>query len=55
MRYKIQIKTLQGIILTYNVDEYTLDNNLICFIDKRTNKKKMFSTSRCEIEGVEND
>ncbi len=53
MRYKICIKTLQGIILTFSVDSYEVKDGLICFTDKVTNIQKQFPVLNCEISGVE--
>jgi hypothetical protein len=51
MTYKIKVKALQGDILTFTVDQYTVDESgFICFTDKITKKNKMFHSSNCEIE-----
>lgn len=55
MRYKISVKTLQGTILTFSVNEFVNDNNMISFTDEKNKKFKMFSSTRCEIEVLSND
>jgi hypothetical protein len=51
MKYKIQVKTIQGRLLTFTVNEYTVDDGgFVCFTDKVTNKPKKFHGSNCEIE-----
>ena len=49
-RYKIIVKTLQGKILVFSVDEYEVVDGLITFIDEKTLKKKRFSILNVEVE-----
>ena len=53
-KLKIHIKTISGKILTFNnVDGYKiLEGGFIEFIDSYTGKTKIFHSSNCEIEGV---
>jgi len=56
-KYKIQVKTFQNTIITFNVDSYNvLPGDLIEFIDTnpRTGEKKIkqFHLSNCEIEKI---
>jgi len=53
MQYHISIKTLQGIILTFTVDSYTIsEGEFVEFIDRKTGIKKKFHSSNCEINEV---
>jgi len=52
-RYKIIVRTLAGKILTYSVDDFSLEDGLIVFTDIKTGKTKRFAISNCEI-GEEN-
>ena len=52
--FKIVVKTLQGNILTYSVENYAiLEGNFISFLDQNTNKIKKFHCSNVEIENLE--
>ena len=51
--FKIQVKTIQGTILTYTVDSYTIEEgDFVKFIDKRNQETKLFHSSNCEIKEV---
>ena len=53
MQYHISVKTLQGDILTFTVDSYTIsEGGFVEFIDKKYNIKKRFHSSNCEINEV---
>ncbi len=52
MRYKIGIKTLQGNVLTFNVDCYSIIDGFVSFTDNKTNSNKRFPISNCEITEV---
>jgi len=52
-RYKIKILTLQGVTLHYSVSKYKIvEGDFITFVDEKTDIKKTFHTSRCEIEEI---
>jgi hypothetical protein len=53
MRYKIHIKTLQGYVLTFNVNSYSINEGYITFIDELTKKSKCFAVANSEIEVVQ--
>lgn len=53
MRYKIFIKTIQGIFLNFTVDKFEHDGYFIKFLDEKTGKVKRFYVGDCEIEEVE--
>ncbi len=51
VEFKIRVKTLEGEILTFhNVRSYSTNGGLVEFVDSKTDKKKVFSASACEIE-----
>ena len=51
--FKIQVKTIQGTILTYTVDSYTIEEgDFVKFLDKRNQETKLFHSSNCEIKEV---
>ena len=52
-KYKIIVKTLQGIILTFSVDDYSVENEFVVFKDLKTGLIKKFSHSNCEIQEVQ--
>jgi len=48
--YKISVRTLQGVILTFTVNNYTISKGgFVEFIDQKTGIKKRFHSSNCEI------
>ena len=54
VQYHISVKTLQGKILTFTVDSYTISKGgFVEFVDKKYNVKKSFHSSNCEISEVE--
>jgi hypothetical protein len=49
--YKIYVETINHNQLQYtNVDSYELKEGMVIFIDKKNGLKKIFSSSRCQIE-----
>lgn len=51
--FKIQVKTIQGTILTYTVQKYEIvDGDFVKFFDERTREIKLFHSSNCEIKEV---
>lgn len=53
--YKIQVKTIQGTILTFTVNSYTIEEgDFVSFTDNRTGEIKYFHSSNCEIKEVKN-
>ena len=51
--YKIQVKTIQGTILTFTVEQYSItDGDFVTFTDNRTGELKLFHSSNCEIKEV---
>jgi len=51
MRYKIFVKTIQGTVLNYSVEEFKVIDGFVVFIDSKTLKEKRFPIDSCEIEG----
>jgi hypothetical protein len=51
-KYKIQVRTLRNIILTFTVDDYEIRDGAVFFIDRVTNETKIFAISNCEIQEV---
>lgn len=51
MRYKIFVKTIQGNILNYSVEDFKVIDGFVVFTDLKTLKEKRFPTDSCEIEG----
>lgn len=52
-RYKINVLTLRGDLLTFHVSKYDIiDGDYVQFIDEKTQKLKKFHSSRVEIEEV---
>lgn len=53
MKYKISVRTLNGIILTFTVTNYEIEeNSFICFTDIKTGQKLKFSCSNVQITEV---
>jgi len=53
LEYHISVRTLQGKILTFTVDSYSIsEGNFVEFTDKKYNIKKRFHSSNCEINEV---
>jgi len=53
VQYHIIVKTIQGKILTFTVDSYTIsEGNFVEFTDRKYNVKKRFHSSNCEINEV---
>lgn len=52
MRQLITVITVDNKVLTFRVDDYTEADDWIIFYDSRTNLKKKFPKSRCQIEEV---
>lgn len=50
-RYKINVKTLKGEILTYHVSDYKIIEGYVNFTDEKTGKIKNFPVQSTEIEG----
>ena len=53
MRYKICVRTIQGIILTFNTNEYKVEDGFVVWLDQKTNSIKKFAVSNCEITEVD--
>ena len=49
MKHKIIVRTLSNRILTFTVSKYEINNGFVEFTDERTNEKKSFHGSNCEI------
>lgn len=49
MKYRINVKTLTGNILTYRVENYTIEEDFIVFTDDKTSTIKKFHSTNCEI------
>lgn len=54
-RYKIIVKALQGTILTYSVNVYTISHGFVEFVDRKTRKIKRFAVANTEIEEEKGD
>lgn len=55
-KYKINVRVLQGRVLNFFVDDYSIvKGDFVEFYDKVTNKLKKFHSSNCEIDEVDND
>jgi hypothetical protein len=52
-KYLIQVLTLDENILKYKVNEYTLEEGMVKFIDPKNGLIKSFPTSRTTIDEVE--
>lgn len=51
-KYKILVKNLGGVVLTFDVNEFSYDNGFVVFIDLKTNIRKRYHISTCEIHEV---
>jgi len=49
-RYKINVMTLKGNLLTYHVNEFEIKEGFVQFVDEKTGKEKKFPIARTEIE-----
>jgi len=52
-RYKIAVKTINGVVLTFTVKGYSIQDGFVCFTDEKTGTGKKFHSSNCEIQEVE--
>ena len=52
MSTQITIRTFNGLILTYNVDDYEIKDGLIFFFDSVKKEMRAFPVANCEIRGV---
>ena len=51
MSYKIDVQTLSGKILTFKgINEFDIEDSMVCFIDSVTGLEKRFPTERTNIE-----
>lgn len=50
--YRIIVRTLQGVILTYSVQEYEIYKGFVVFVDYKSGLTKRFSVANCEIQEV---
>lgn len=49
--FRIQVKTIQGTILTYTVKSYTVEEgDFVKFYDEKYKEYKAFHASNCEIK-----
>lgn len=54
MKYRINVKTLQGQVLTYHVSKYeAIEADFIKFTDEKTGIVKQYHSSNCEITEVQ--
>lgn len=51
-RYKIIVRTIQGNIITFSVNQYESKDGRITFVDEKTNIAKDFDGRNCEIQEV---
>ena len=49
MNYKIKVKTLRDVFLTFTVNDYEVLNNFVCFTDRKTGEHLKFFSGNCEI------
>lgn len=47
--HQIIVRTLQGNLLTFTVDAYTIEEGFVIFTDRKTGQAKKFHGSNCEI------
>jgi hypothetical protein len=52
-QYKISVRTLNDVILTFTVPEYKQEGGFVSFVDLRTDRHLKFAISNCEILEVE--
>jgi hypothetical protein len=52
-KYKINVRTLKGDLLTYHISEYKIENGLLIFTDEKTGKVKRYPINNTEIEEVD--
>lgn len=51
--FRIQVKTIQGTILTYTVKTYTVEEgDFVKFYDEKYKEYKAFHASNCEIKEI---
>jgi hypothetical protein len=51
--FRIQVKTIQGTILTFSVENYTIEEgDFVKFFDEKYKEWKQFHSSNCEIKEV---
>lgn len=53
-KYRLNIKALQGNILTFHINEYTIREGLIEFLDLKENVIKKFPITNVEITQINN-
>ena len=53
MKYKIAVRTIQGIILTFSTNEYKIEDGFVTWLDIKTNSIKRFAVANCEINETE--
>jgi len=53
MRYKISVKTIQGIFLTFTVSKFEQDGYFLKFKDEKTGIVKRFYSENCEVQEIE--
>ena len=51
-RYCINVRVLQGKILSFTVESFTVEAGFVVFTDRVTGKRKRFYQGNCEIEEV---
>lgn len=51
-KYRILVRNLNNIVITFNVSNYEVVDGFVCFVDEKTNIKQMFAVSNCEIKEV---
>jgi hypothetical protein len=51
-KYRISIKTLQGVFLNFTVEEFAFADGYITFIDMKAGSRKWFPSSNSEVYEV---
>jgi len=50
--YKIIVRSLSGVILTYTVSSYTQEGSFVSFTDRKSGQTLKYAYSNCEIKEV---
>ena len=56
MRFRISVRTLQDVVLTFFVSDYKItEGDFVEFIDEKNGIPKRFHASNCEIEQIQEE
>ena len=53
MRFRISVRTIQGNDLTFTVEKFDVSDGFVIFRDSKTQIRKWFHSSNCEIQEVD--